>query len=194
VGCGTQGRAQLRALARVLPLCRAHAFDTDAAAAERFARELSAELSIEVRVVRGLEEAAQQTQVWATCTPTRTPVLRREHVAPGAFVAAVGADNEDKQELDPLVMAASTIVVDVLQQCAAIGDLHHAIASGAVKREDVHAELHEVVVGRKPGRTREDEITVFDSTGTALQDVAAAAAVYQKAVSSGAGLNVQLGE
>jgi alanine dehydrogenase len=194
VGCGTQGRAQLRALVGVLPLCRAYAFDTDTATAEGFARELSAQLSIDVRAVRELAAVAPQTQVWATCTPMRSPVLRREDVAPGAFVAAVGADNEHKQELDPQLMAASTIVVDVLEQCAAIGDLHHAIVAGAVGRGDVHAELHEVVAGRKPGRTRDDEITVFDSTGTALEDVAAAAAVYRKAVSTGAGLNVRLGE
>jgi len=194
VGCGTQGWAQIRALSRVLPLSRVYAFDTDPAAAERLARELSAELSIDVRAVRDLAEAAPQTQVWATCTPARAPILRREDVAPGAFVAAVGADNEEKQELDAPLMAASTIVVDILEQCAAIGDLHHAIRAGAVKREDVHAELAEVVAGRKPGRTRDDEITIFDSTGTALQDVAAAAAVYRKAVASGAGLNVVLGE
>jgi len=194
VGCGTQGRAQLRALARVLPLSRVYAFDSDVEAAQGFARELSAELSIEARAVRDLAEAAQTTQVWATCTPSRSPILRLEHVAPGAFVAAVGADNEEKQELDPGLMAAATIVVDVLEQCAAIGDLHHALEAGAVRREDVHAELAEVVAGHKPGRTRAEEITIFDSTGTALQDVAAAAAVYRNAVSSGAGLSVRLGE
>jgi ornithine cyclodeaminase/alanine dehydrogenase-like protein (mu-crystallin family) len=115
-------------------------------------------------------------------------------VRPGTFIAAVGADSSDKQELDPGLMAAGIVVVDVLEQCALIGDLHHALETGAMSRADVHAELAEVVVGRKAGRRSADEVTIFDSTGTALQDVAAAAIVYEKAVAAGAGLRVVLGE
>ncbi len=111
---------------------------------------------------------------------------------PGAFVAAVGADNEHKQELEPALMAAATIVVDSLEQCAAIGDLHHALASGAVSIGQVHAELSEVVAGRKPGRRSAEEITIFDSSGVAIEDVAAAAAVYEKAVAAGRGVTVDL--
>jgi ornithine cyclodeaminase/alanine dehydrogenase-like protein (mu-crystallin family) len=105
----------------------------------------------------------------------------------------VGADSEEKRELDPALLARATVVVDVLEQCAAIGDLHHALDAGALARSDVHAELGEIVCGRKPGRTREEEITVFDSTGTALQDVAAAALVYERALERGGGLRVELG-
>jgi len=122
-----------------------------------------------------------------TCTPARKYFLHKNHVAPGTFVAAVGADNDDKQELDPQLLACSTVVADVLDQCVAIGDLHHAIAEGLMDRNSVHAELGEVVAGRKSGRTSADETTVFDSTGTALQDVAAAAVVYERAVKQGRG-------
>jgi len=108
-------------------------------------------------------------------------------VRPGTFIAGVGADNEHKQELHPKLMATNKVVVDLLDQCASIGDLHHAIAVGVANRESVYAELGEIVAGRKPGRTSEDEITVFDSTGTALQDVAAAAIVYERARTAGAG-------
>ena len=83
-------------------------------------------------------------------------------------------------------------MVDVLDQCAEIGELQHALAAGLMKREDVHAELADVVAGRRPGRTRDDEIIVFDSSGTALQDVAAAIAVYEKAVLTGRGTEVKL--
>ena len=85
------------------------------------------------------------------------------------------------------------MVVDVLDQCASIGDLHHALKAGALPREQVHAEWADVGTGRKPGRRSADEITVFDSTGTALEDVAAAAVVYEKAVAAGRGLAVKLG-
>jgi ornithine cyclodeaminase/alanine dehydrogenase-like protein (mu-crystallin family) len=114
-------------------------------------------------------------------------------VVPGTFVAAVGADSPDKQELDPLLMAQAVVVVDVLEQCASIGELHHALEAGVLTREAVHAELADVVTGRQPGRRSEQEITVFDSTGTALEDVAAAVVVYERAVTAGLGLCVALG-
>jgi ornithine cyclodeaminase/alanine dehydrogenase-like protein (mu-crystallin family) len=109
-------------------------------------------------------------------------------------VAAVGADSADKQELDPRLVAEGALVVDVLEQCAAIGDLHHALAAGVLTREDVRAELADVVAGRKPGRRSPDEITIFDSTGTALEDVVASALVYEKALAEAVGLRVKLGE
>jgi ornithine cyclodeaminase/alanine dehydrogenase-like protein (mu-crystallin family) len=120
--------------------------------------------------------------------------LSREHVKPGTFIAAVGADSEEKQELDPALMASSKIVVDLLDQCASIGDLHHALAKGLVTKDDVHAELGQVIAGMRPGRTSNDETIIFDSTGTALQDVAAAAMAYEKARSSGRGIVIDLGE
>ena len=89
-------------------------------------------------------------------------------------------------------MAASTIVTDVTEQCAAFGDLHHAVASGLVRREDVYAELGEIVAGKKPGRRSAEEVIVFDSTGMALQDVGAAAVVLERARATGRGIEVDL--
>jgi ornithine cyclodeaminase/alanine dehydrogenase-like protein (mu-crystallin family) len=192
-GCGTQGRAQLRALVRVLPIQRVFAFDADEAAAQAYAAEMGAELGLDVRPTTGPAAGLADSDLAVTCTPSRRPLLMREDVRPGTFVAAVGADSADKQELDPRLMAAAVVVADVLDQCASIGDLHHALEAGLMSREHVHAELAEVVSGRKAGRRTRDEITVFDSTGTALQDVAAAAAVYEKAAASGLGLRVALG-
>jgi len=192
VGCGRQGRIQLAALARVRPLERVHAVDADPGLAARFAREMSAQLGLDVRPAASAAEAAPGSDIFVTCTPSRRPLLHRVDVRPGAFVAAVGADNEHKQELEPALMAAATIVVDSLEQCAAIGDLHHALASGAVSIGQVHAELSEVVAGRKSGRRSAEEITIFDSSGVAIEDVAAAAAVYEKAVAAGRGVTVDL--
>ena len=180
-GCGNQGRIQLKSLMKARALKRVYAFDLDCARAERFAGELSDELSIEVQAVRDLARAVRQSDVCVTCTPSRQFFLKREDVAPGTFIAAVGADDERKQELDPRLFTGHKVVVDVLEQCAAIGDLHHALDQGLITRADVHAELGEVVAGKKPGRTSRDEIIIFDSTGTALQDAAAAALIYEKA-------------
>jgi len=180
-GCGNQGRVQLRALHRVLPVERVYAFDRDEDRARAFAAELSGELKIAAEPAHDLPSAVRRSDICVTCTPAKKHFLRQEHVAPGTFVAGVGADNEDKQELDPRLLASSKVVADVLEQCAEIGDLHHAIAAGLMQRGDVHAELAEVVAGKKAGRTSQEEITIFDSTGTALQDVAAAAVVYERA-------------
>ena len=193
-GCGVQGRAQLAALSRVLRIEHAYAFDLDAQVAGRYAAEMAAELGVEVVPVGSLGEALRESDVCVTCTPSREVLVRVEDVRPGTFVAGVGADNPEKQELDPALMAASVLVVDILDQCATIGDLHHAVEAGTLTRDAVHAELADVVTGRKPGRRSDLEITVFDSTGTALQDVAAAAVVYEKAVAAGAGLTVALGD
>jgi len=191
-GCGEQGRSQLRALLAVRPIRRVMAVDADAGAAEAYAAEMGRELDLEVIVASDLAAAARRSDVVVTCTPARRWILGRGDVAPGAFVAAVGADNPEKQEVEPALMAASAVVVDVLEQCERIGDLRHAIAAGLMTRDDVAAELADVVSGRKPGRRREDEVVVFDSTGTALQDVAAAWLAYERALAGGVGVSVDL--
>jgi len=89
-------------------------------------------------------------------------------------------------------MASARVVVDVLAQCAVMGDLHHALAAGAMKEGDVHAELADLVAGRRPVRRARDEVFIFDSTGTALEDVAAAVLAYEKAMVAGAGVRLDL--
>ncbi|MDQ5848750.1 MAG: ornithine cyclodeaminase family protein, partial [Pseudomonadota bacterium] len=116
------------------------------------------------------------------CTTARKYFITREMVRPGTFIAAVGTDNENKQEIDPHLLAQAKVVTDLTKQARLIGDLHHAIAAGVMSPEAVHAELGEVVAGRKPGRVAADETIIFDSTGTGLQDVAASIAAYRRAV------------
>jgi ornithine cyclodeaminase/alanine dehydrogenase-like protein (mu-crystallin family) len=125
--------------------------------------------------------ACAEADIVATCTSATSPILHFGDLRPGTFVAAVGTDSEHKHEIAPDVLANSRVVADILDQCVQIGDLRHAIAAGAMTREDVHAELADVVTGRKRGRSDDAQIFVFDSTGTALEDVAAAALVYERA-------------
>jgi len=194
-GCGNQGRVQLRALKSVLPLKRAYAFGRSEAKVHSFASEMSEELKIEVRSAvdsDNLSEALRQSSVVVTCTPSTQPFIRQGDILPGSFIAAVGADSPHKQELEMSLLSSSKVVVDILDQCVRVGELHHAIAGGLMKREDVHAELGEIVAGIKTGRITQDEITIFDSTGTALQDAAAAAAIYEKATKQGQGTKFSL--
>lgn len=186
-GCGRQGRAQLAALCRVLPLRSAFVFDTDPATAEIFAAEMGPMLGIDVVIAATPAEALAGADVCVTTTPSRRPFLKKSDLRPGVFLAAVGADSPEKQELDPELLASARVVVDVLEQCATIGELHHALEAGRMTRSDVYAELAEIVSGRKPGREGSEEVVVFDSTGTALEDVAAAAAMFEKAVAAGRG-------
>ena len=193
-GCGKQGAMHVRALCGVLPIARVLLWDLDPRRAERLAAELAPELpGVELRPAPDLAAALASTDVCATCTTARGYFLRLEDVRPGTFVAAVGADHHGKQELDPRLVARSTLVVDSLAQCAELGELQHPIAAGLMTAEQAHADLAEVVAGARPGRSTAEEITVFDSTGTGLQDLAAAIAVESRARAAGVGQVVDLG-
>jgi len=191
-GCGVQGRIQLRAVCAVRPIQRAQAFDADPAVAEDFAGEMSQLLSRDVRAVRDFAAAARASEIVVTCTPSREAILDVGDVGPGTFIAAVGADAADKQEIAPALMASAAVVPDLLEQAAAFGDLRHAIASGAMKRGTVRGELGAIVAGRAEGRRNDGEIVIFDSTGTAIQDVAAAALVYRRACRDERGVTLDL--
>jgi ornithine cyclodeaminase/alanine dehydrogenase-like protein (mu-crystallin family) len=192
VGCGLQGRSHLRALAQVLPLRRAFALDLDPSRASRFAEELGPGLGIAITPSDDLAGAIAESDVCVTCTPARRPVFPAALLRPGLFIAAVGADSPGKQELEPAVLQRSRVVVDVLEQAAAFGELHHAIAEGLLSASDVYATLGQVIAGLRPGRTSAAEVFVFDSTGTALQDVVAAALVFERARGAGRGTSVEL--
>ncbi|MGQ0546858.1 MAG: ornithine cyclodeaminase family protein [Betaproteobacteria bacterium] len=171
-GCGGQAEPHLDALRAE----RVILYDINADKAAALAAKRRVEASSD------LEHCLADADVVVTCTTSKRWFVTREMLRPGAFVAAVGADHEDKQEIQPQLLAAAKVVTDITAQAVAIGDLHHAVAAGAMSTDDVHAELGEIVCARKPGRESDEEVIVFDSTGTGLQDVAAAMAAYQAAL------------
>jgi alanine dehydrogenase len=151
-------------------------------------------LRLDVTAVTEVAAATRPSEVIVTATTALAPFLDKDIVRAGAFVAAVGADCPDKSELVPDLTAGATIVVDSLPQAITMGDLHHAIDAGTVTAAQVQAELADVIVGRKRGRTSEDETIVFDSTATAIQDIASAVVIWQRAVERNAGSSIQFGE
>lgn len=179
IGCGRQAPAQIEALRAVLPLERVLVYDRDTKRAADFARTCEAE------VVENLTEATRVSDVVVTCTTSTEFLLFPDHVHGGMFIAGVGVDNEGKRELSPELMRLSRVVTDVTAQCALIGDLHHAIDAGAMTAADVYGELPALLAARTRGTIAADEIVIFDSTGIGIQDVAAAAAVYESAVANG---------
>jgi alanine dehydrogenase len=192
VGCGVQGRFQLEAIHLVRPLTRAFAVDDNHQRRALFAREMTDALGLSVEEA-DLASALKASDIVVTCTTSREAIVTQDMARPGWFIAAVGADNPGKQEIAPALMASSTVVVDHLEQCLTIGDLHHAVASGAMRQDQVHGSLGEIIAGLRPARRTEAEIIVFDSTGTALQDVVAATLVYQRALRNGIGRSIALG-
>jgi ornithine cyclodeaminase/alanine dehydrogenase len=187
-GFGSQGRAHLKTIRLVFPaISTAYVFDIDPDRATRFAAAVGDGLHIEAIGAGDFAAAVRASDICITCTTARRFFLNREFVSAGTFVGGIGADSPEKQELDPLLLKASKVVVDIREQAATMGDLHHALRAQIMTLGDVHADLGEVVAGLRPGRTTPDEITVFDSTGTALQDVAVASAVYERAIARGAG-------
>ena len=184
IGCGTQARAHVIALRHVRPIERIVVFDADRNTADRIAKELAKDGKVSVSVADHLQQATTGAEIVVTSTPSRTAFLDVGSVSRGTFIAAVGADNEHKQEITPALLRASAVVVDDLDQCSRIGDLHHAIEQGVMRREDIRASLDQVVAGRVSGRLNETETIIFDSTGVAIEDVAAAAVVYERATTT----------
>lgn len=187
IGCGAQARHQAEALAAVRELAGITACDIDAARAEAFAAWARQALEVPTVVVDGVASALAGADMAVTCTTATRAIIMADMVPPGCFVAAVGADNPDKQEIDPALFAHARVIVDDLAQCAAGGDLAHAIRAGVVAPGTVTATLADLAAGAAPGRLSETEIVLFDSTGTGVQDVAAAAAAYEAARERGLG-------
>jgi len=191
-GCGNQGRIQLRALNLCFSLKKVYVYDVDAQAKEKYAREMSELLQLEVLPASNVEQAARARDIIVACTPARKFYLEDRFIAPGTFIAAVGADSPGKQELEPTLFRRAKIVVDILEQCVQVGELQHPMRAGLTTMQDVHGELGQVIIGDIPGRTSDDEIIVFDTTGTAIQDCATAALAYRRAVAQGVGQVIQL--
>lgn len=190
-GAGVQGRIQAKAIAAAARLETIHLWDIRPEAAQKLAHELSRELKLDVRPSADLA-VTRQSDIVVTATSSRTAFLTPALVRPGTFIAAVGADNSDKSEIAPALYAKAQAVVDSLEQCVEIGDLHHALEAKAVTPSHIHATLAELVAGKKPGRRDDEAITLFDSSGLGLQDVAAAAAIYRRALERGAGDRLSL--
>lgn len=179
-GAGEQGRISIEMISRVRPLEKVFIYDIDGERSRALAAA-TRDKGIEVSAIDDLLWGTHQSDIIVTCTPSHEFFLKRDHVSLGAFIAAVGSDSEDKHEIDPALLAEATLVTDITEQCATIGELHHALDAGLIGPDAVHTELGEIVADRKPGRTADDELIIFDSTGMGLQDVAAAVRVYRKA-------------
>lgn len=179
VGCGAQARTILAAHRVLFPDLEVVAADANADAADHFVAKVGGR-------VGSLEEACTCNLV-CCATPSRQPVVRRPWIVAGTHINAMGADAHGKQELDTQILKEALVVVDDVAQASGSGEVNVPLASGELTPADIHASLGQVIAGLVPGRSDEAQITVFDSTGLAIQDVALARVVYDAAMAQGAG-------
>lgn len=195
IGAGRQARTQLEAVARVRSIRSARVFSRDETHRRDFAREVSARLQIEIEPVESAEAAARFGDVVITATTSHEPVLKGDWLKPGAHVNAIGANMENRREVDDaLLRRASVIAVDSKPQARIeSGDLIQGFRESS-NGWDRTAELWEIIARERPGRKSLDDVTLFKSAGIALWDVAAAGAIYRKAVELGRGKEITLSD
>jgi ornithine cyclodeaminase len=191
LGAGVQARLQLEALRLVRDVERALVWARDPAKAKAFARTVQTELGLEIDVAPSPEHLVRQSEIVVTTTPSTTPLIRADWLQPGQHLTAMGSDAEHKNELAPAVVASTRYVCDRQSQCAVLGELHHAIAAGAVPADARFPELGQVIAGQQPGRTSDRDVTVCDLTGTGAQDTAIATLAAERARAQGAGTTFQ---
>jgi alanine dehydrogenase len=191
VGAGVQARTQLMALNEVLNIEEVRVFAKTVEECERF-REDMTDLGLRIEVEERIEKAVADCDVLVTTTPVTRPIVKDEWVSEGTHINAIGADAPGKEELEPGILKRAKVVVDDLEQACHSGEVNVPLSKGLIKREDIYGELGEIIVGKKVGRTSEKEITVFDSTGLAIEDLAAAAVVYKRAKEANLGAEIDL--
>jgi alanine dehydrogenase len=167
---------------QVMQLERVFAYDLNPETAAAFASDSRGKYAADIVAAPDLSSAVGQSDIVISCTPSRQYFITRQDVRPGTFVAAVGADSPDKQEIEPELIAQNKVIADITAQCVEVGDIHHAVEQCLMAEKDVYGDIGEVISGKKSGRQNPDEIIIFDATGSALQDVACAAYVYEKAM------------
>ena len=194
VGAGVQSRTQVLFLNKALKdLEEVRVTDIMRASREDFAEEMTEKLGITVKAVNSVKKAVRGADVVITTTPSREPLVMGEWIGKGTHINAIGADAPGKRELDPQILQSAKIVIDDWEQASQSGEINVPLALGMITKETVWGELGEIVDGSKSGRTSPDEITVFDSTGLAIQDAVTADLAYKKALAKNLGQFIDFG-
>jgi ornithine cyclodeaminase/alanine dehydrogenase-like protein (mu-crystallin family) len=193
LGAGVQARAHIRALTQSRKISEIRVYDIFAASARQLQESLQQEIGVKIDVVQSAREAVQGADLLVTVTTAEEPIVKADWLKPGMHINAVGSHRPDLREIDGRTLAAAKIVVDsreaIMAEC---GDVLLAIEEKAITANSVHAEIGEVLAGKKPGRTSSDEITLYKAVGIAIQDVATAHLVYRKALERNVGTNIEV--
>ena len=191
IGARAQARTQLQALSRHFQVEQVIVFDSFEDRARAFKEDVLGFMECDCIAVAGPEEACS-CDILVTTTPSRHPVVRDEWIRPGTHINAIGADAAGKQELESILLKRAKIVVDDIAQATHSGEVNVPLSEGVLREDDIYGHIGEILADKKSGRTSVKEITIFDSTGLGIQDVAAGHAVYEKALKFGVGRRMKL--
>ena len=187
VGTGNQARNQIRAISKVMNIKEIHAFDAFKESMAKFKDDIEKELGKPVELEETKKAAVEKADVLVTTTRGKGDLVEAAWVKKGTHIVAIGTDMKGKQEFEPEIFKGAKIVNDSIEQCVSRGETQHPIEKGIIKKEDIYAEIGEIALGNKPGRTNDEEITIFDSTGMAIQDNMQAYKLYKAALEKGIG-------
>jgi len=182
IGTGNQARMQIRAISEVMRIGEIHAWDSSPESLMLFKADIEREFGIPVVPAASKREAVEQADILVTTTRGTGSLVEAAWVKPGTHIVAIGTDQRGKQEFEPEIFRNAKVVNDSIAQCTDKGETWHPLDKGIIAREDIHAEIGEILLGTKPGRESEDEITIFDSTGMAIQDNTTASRIYRNAI------------
>ncbi|NPE28547.1 alanine dehydrogenase [Methanococcoides sp. SA1] len=191
IGAGNQAKTQLLALSLVFDIHRVNVYDVSKDRSDDFREEMMQKIDATIIVTSTVKDTCD-CDILVTVTPVRDPLVKAEWVKPGTHINAIGADAMGKEELDPTLLTSAKVVVDDIIQASHSGEVNVPLSNGVISVDDIWAEIGEVVAGIKAGRECESEITVFDSTGLAIQDIATATLVYDAAKSKGIGSSLSM--
>ena len=179
VGCGTQARTQLACILEVrkLKAVKIWQYDAKDEIAPRFKDWVKKTYKLDVIISPVIDEVTTGVDILVTTTPSRRPLVNK--VSPGTHINAIGADAAGKQEINPKILKQAKVVIDDWAQASHSGEINVPVRKKQLTKKDIYAGLGDIVAGKVKGRTKDEEITLFDSTGLAIQDVSCAYAVYQ---------------
>lgn len=187
IGTGNQARMQIRAIHEVMKIEEIHAWDSHPETLARYKADIEREFGISVVMANSKKEAVEQADILITTTRGKGSLVEAAWVKPGTHIVAIGTDQQGKQELDPEIFRSAKIVNDSTAQCTEKGETWHPLHHHIISIADIHAEIGEILLGKKPGRVNDEEITIFDSTGMAIQDNTTSTKLYRNAMESGTG-------
>lgn len=193
VGSGSQARYQLQALMEVRKADEVWVWSRKREHVNEYIEQMKKIYPSKFTAASTLEEAVTGSELLVTVTPSRSPLVKAEWLTPGVLIVAVGSDGPEKQELEAEVLIrADKIYCDSFKQCSNLGEVHHGLEKKIIEKDKITGELGEVIIGKKPGRQNDNEIIVADLTGLGVQDAAAAAMVYAKAVKEKLGYRLDI--
>ncbi len=190
IGAGKQAFTQLMALKEVMDIEHAKVFCRTCSSRENFANMVRKSLGVNIDAVETAQEAVKDVDIVVTVTPANKPVLKTEWISEGTHINAMGADAPGKQELESGILKKARIFIDCWEQARHSGEINVPVDEGIITRDSITAKIGDVIIGKAEGRLSDEDITIFDSTGLAVQDVVTAWKIYEKALKNGVGTNI----